>query len=151
MIDSISDTIFSVLVAFGVAGLAVDAVVSMSPQPSTRNAFEVHSITAERVGDTAILDVDRVVYMPIEMGYVVRVLEQTSQGYRQFCKMEGPPLEYQTDAVLPDPVTLWWWTDGDCPTIPDGHVRISTTWTPVKDGYDAVTYNFEIPAKGAGE
>jgi len=151
MIDSISDTIFSALVAFGVTGLAIDAVVGIAPKPNTQNAFEVRSITAERVDDTAILDVDRIVYMPIEMGYVVRVLEKTSQGYRQFCKMEGPPLEYQTDAVLPDPVTLSWWTDGECAMLPDGPARISTTWTPVKDGYDAVTYNLEIPAKGAKE
>lgn len=35
---------------------------------------------------------------------------------------------YRPDAALPNPVTLEWWTDGACATLPVGRYQISTQW-----------------------
>lgn len=146
MLSSVHDTIFSALVAFGVTGLAIDAVVGIAPNPITESAFEVRSITGERVGDTAVLDVDRVVHMPIVMGFSVRILEVTESGLEQYCIMDAEPFPYSPNAVVPDTIDLDWWTNGECATLPDGPVVVDTTWTPRKEGYAPVTYRFSIPS-----
>jgi len=144
MLSSFHDTIFSALVAFGVTGLAIDAVVGIAPKPTTESAFEVHSISAERIGDTAVLDVDRVIHMPILMGFSVRILEVTEAGLIEYCQMDAAPFLYDPQSQLPDTVDLEWWTHGECSTLPDADVVVDTTWTPAVDGYDSVTYRFSV-------
>ena len=144
MFAAVSDTAFAGAVALGMAGLAVDTAYSLFPEPNTSSAFQVHSVTATRRGNTAVLDVDRSINYPIVMGFSVRVFEAVDDGLREFCRMEAAPIEYQPDAVLPDVIDLSWWTHGKCPELPDGRAVVVTTWTPRKDGYDAVPYTFEV-------
>lgn len=147
MFADFSETIFSAMVAFGVGGLVIDGLYQVAPKPRTANAFEVHSISAERVGDGIEIDFDRSIYMPIVMGFTVRVQEDVAGGYRQFCKMSSPPFQYQPDAVLPDVIDMVWWSDGKCPDVPDGATRISTTWTPSDPKYKPITKIFEVEPK----
>lgn len=148
MIDNASDLAFSVAVAFGITGLAIDAVNKIAPDPTTETAFEIHSLEVERMGNTGVIHFERKINYPIVMTFSVRVQEQTPQGYVQTCKTHSiPPFEYQPDAALPDTVTLYWWTDGACSELPDGAGRISTTWTPADDTYDPVTKNVYFPAR----
>lgn len=144
MISTASETIFGGLIALGVAGLVVDSAVELFPDTNTHHAFQVHSITATRQGNTAVLDVDRTINYPITMGFTVRVLEDIEGGLREFCRMESPPFEYIPNSILPDVLDLDWWTYGKCSELPKGRAVVSTTWTPQKDGYDAVTYTFEV-------
>jgi hypothetical protein len=144
----LSDVSYFGIVAMGVSGLLVDAAVTISPQADTANFFAVEEITATRSGDTAVLQVAREIKLPIEMGFTVRVLEYASGGVREFCQMSAAPFQYQPDAVLPDLVTLEWWTHGKCGNIPDGRTRVVTTWAPTHPSYQPVTYSFEIPERG---
>lgn len=147
MINSFSDIAFHGLVAVGVSGLVVQTAFQFAPPAETGSFFRVHEITAERVGDTANLHIDREIFLPIEMSFAVRVMEYTPAGVKEFCRMEAAPFQYQPDAVLPDPVTLDWWTHGKCAILPDGRARKVTTWSPTKPGYAAVSYAVEIPGK----
>lgn len=35
---------------------------------------------------------------------------------------------YRTTSLLPTPVTLDWWTEGECDSLPPGRYQISTQW-----------------------
>ena len=146
MFASIGDTAFATLVSFGVVGLAITGLHDVFPKPRTSDFFQVHSIEAERVGSDVILHVDRDIHIPIEMSFSVRVLRYAGGGYREHCRMSAVPFEYQSDAMLPDVVTLAWWTHGACPDAPANALRISTTWTPVDARFAPVTVNVEVAA-----
>lgn len=37
--------------------------------------------------------------------------------------------EYRTDAILPNPLTLEWWADSECPSpLPPGRYQVATQW-----------------------
>lgn len=141
---SISDGLFALAVAMGVSGLVVDGVVSLVPEPKTQSLFEVHEIKAVRKDDTADLWVNRTIHEPLHMAFSVRLLQRFAGGWSEFCFMESKPFLYMPDAVIPQPVTLDWWTHGKCPTLPDGPARIVTTWAPAGRGLMPVTYTVEI-------
>ena len=115
----------------------------MNP-PEVSVYFEIHDIRAERDGTGANLWVDRTIRLPLHMAYTVRVMERTPQGWRQFCEARGGPFLYQPDAIIDQPVTLAWWTGGECVTLPDGPARIVTTWAPAIKGLDPVSYEVVV-------
>lgn len=137
------NVIYSVLVA---SGLTSTAVMQMAPhlRPETHDFFEVNSMSAKRVGDTAALVVDRVIKVPLIMGYAVRVLSIGDHDATLFCAAQGGPYRYRPDAKLPDPITLDWWTDGQCIAIPQGRVKIETTWDPVVPDMEPVSVTVEV-------
>lgn len=116
----------------------------LPPAPTTQDFFQVHSITAERFEQTAILQVDRDILAPIEMSFAVRVMEWTGAGWREHCSMASGVIEYQPGTELPDPVTLSWWTWVECPLLPDGRAQIRTTWTPADDRLAPVSVTTEV-------
>ena len=138
------DTMYAALVALGLSGLAVDGVVRIMPVPQTADLFEVHSIRIERDGGGANLWVDRTIHAPVTMAPVVRVLAWTDAGWRQTCFATVPPFQYQPEAVIDQPVTLDWWTWGQCPELPQGRARVVSTWTPHVRGADPISYSVEI-------
>lgn len=141
---SIADGAFAIAVAMGVSGLVIDGVVSIAPEPQTSRFFEVHEIKADRRDDTADLWVNRTIHAPLHMSFSVRIMEPAKAGWRETCSMESAPFLYMPDAFLDQPVTLDWWTHGQCPTLPDGPARIVTTWSPTGRGMQPVTYTVEI-------
>lgn len=135
MIADIQSMAFAAAVSFVSFSIVTDGVKSTLPrdEPTTDRFFEVASVVAHRDGDTATLDVDRTIKRPFAMSFSVRVMEGVDGGWREFCAMQGPVIEYRPESVLPDPVTLDWWTWGQCATLPDGAAQIWTTWTPADD------------------
>ncbi len=127
--------------ALAAAVMNVSVVTGLRPliMPRTSDYFEVVSVEANRVGDTAEMAVERYIYSPIVMEYTVRVMRDRPDGLSMVCVSHGGPFEYQPRAILPEPLTLDWWTDGDCKTIPEGPVQIITTWTPIDDRLKPVT------------
>lgn len=141
---NIGDTAYALVVALGLSGLAIDGVVRIIPKPETSDLFEVHSIRAERDGNTAQLWIDRTVHVPVTIAPVVRVMEWTDAGWRQYCFATVPPFEYSPDTVLDQPVPLTWWTWGQCPVIPPGRVKLIATWTPQVIGAEPFSYSVEV-------
>lgn len=121
---SVISVVFMSVMVVNMADLAPDTVMR------TSDYFEVHGIDARRVDDTAHLRVNREIHEPIEMSYNVRIMEYVAGGWIERCIAEGGPLEYRPEASLPEIVTLDWWTNGKCSTLPDGDTQIWTTWTP---------------------
>lgn len=132
------------VIALGWAGLTLDTAVSLAPKATLATYFEVHSIEAIRDGNTAILVVDRDIHAPIDMAYTVRVMSVNGTGVTQFCKSESNTFRYLPTAQLPDPITLDWWTNGACPTLPDGPAQIITTWEPYPSGLAPLTVITEV-------
>ncbi len=130
---------FPFAIALIFAAMGVDTAVTVLPRADMDQFFEVQSVAAERQGDTAILHVDREIHQPLHMSFSVRVMSQGKRGWVETCAMSSGVIEYSPDNALPDPVTLDWWTWGECPTLPPGPARIITTWTPAVKGFDPVT------------
>jgi hypothetical protein len=135
---------FPFAVALAVAAMGVDTTVSIMPRPQLSDAFEVRSVTAERAGDTAILKVDRTIKRPINMQFSVRVMQKGPNGWIDTCAMTSGVIQYRPDAALPDPVTLDWWTWGECPHLPAGQSRIVTTWVPEPREMEPLTIIAEV-------
>jgi len=71
--------------------------------------------------------VDRDIRRPFHAQWDVLVRELATGGSTVVCAARGHG-DYRVDAVLPDPLTLDWWTEGQCPTLPPGEYFISTVW-----------------------
>ena len=137
---------FQFVGALAIAGSTFMSIVQVMPQPSTRDFFEVAYITGKRIDHTAVLDVNRTIKAPLHMSFTVRVMEQEAKGWSEFCSMSTPgAILYDPDNRLPEPVTLDWWTWGECAALPDGPARIITTWTPTPPGFQPVTAITDIP------
>lgn len=138
------DLVFPFAIATGFAMMGVDTAVTVLPRAALDDFFAVQSVIATRQGDTAILEVHRQILHPIHMGFNVRIQSLGEKGWHETCAMQAGPILYQPDAALPEPVTLDWWTWGECPTLPEGKARIVTTWIPEPKGMESVTVVSEV-------
>lgn len=138
--------VFQTLAAFSITGAMTLSAVDMMPENTitTSEFFEVHGITAKREGSTAIFKVNREIHQPITMSYTVRVMVDKGGRWHQSCFATASPFEYSPDAILPDPIKLDWWTNGDCTTLPEGRVQIWTTWTPQLYGLAPVSVVVDV-------
>jgi hypothetical protein len=136
---------FPFAIALIVSMMGVDTAVSVLPRAGLESFYVARSVTAERVGNTAHLTVNREVKRPIHMGFVVRVFEKAERGWAQVCFSEHGPFLYTPEDDEPDPITMDWWTVGDCPVLPPGPARIVTTWTPEPQGMGSVSIVTEVP------
>lgn len=145
IVDSIFP-LFAVLMGFWtVTDGFVSALAPTSPDVS--DFFEVHSISGHRNGDNVVLDFERSIHQNITMGFTVRVMRRKGAGWQEHCQMEAQPFEYLTSSVLPDPITLDWWTHGKCVDPPDDAAQIWTVWTPTDSKLKPIIAVFDIPAK----
>jgi hypothetical protein len=135
---------FPFVIALTVSLMGVDTAVNVLPKADLAAFFEVHSIEFERAGDTAILHVDRTIHRPINMAFTVRIMSETPRGWVEVCRAASNVILYEPGRALPDPVTLDWWTWGQCPTLPEGPAQIVTTWDPEPMGLEAVTVKAEV-------
>ena len=138
------DLAFPFAVSTILAMMAVDTGVNITPRAGMDEFFRVQSITAERAGETAVLQVQREVLRPVHMEFTVRVMSRGRQGWVEFCSMSSGVILYMPDTELPDPVTLDWWTWGECPVLPPGPARIVTTWAPEPPGLEPITLVSEV-------
>lgn len=83
-------------------------------------------------GAEVVMDVDRRIYRPFVAEWSVLVRRRVGEGWKIACTADGKG-DYRTDAVLPVPLTLRWWTDGEPACAPaalgPGEYFVSTIWT----------------------
>lgn len=106
--------------------LALDAFLSAD------HWLEVRSVVVEGgpAGAEVTLAVDRTIHRPFDGRYDVYI--RTYPSLSAHCEASGA-LPYDSDATLPDPVTLTWWAFSDkrChgPNLPSGSYSMTTCWT----------------------
>lgn len=79
-------------------------------------------------GVEILMEVDRVIHRDFVADWSAIVRRWTDGGWTVECVGRGKS-NYVPGAALPDPLTLAWWTDGACPTLPPGRYFVSTIWT----------------------
>jgi len=79
-------------------------------------------------GASVVMEVDRSIRRPFTAEWRVLVRRHDGLGWQIVCTARGGG-NYRPDASLPSPLTLDWWTDGQCPSPPPGQIMVSTTWT----------------------
>lgn len=75
-----------------------------------------------------IMDVDREIHRSFLADWSVVVRKYRDGAWVVDCTARGTS-DYRPEAALPNPLTLDWWTDGACPSLPPGRYMISTIWT----------------------
>lgn len=142
--SAMGEMLYAVLVASGLAAAGVQAMLPHMPRAELQDYYDVQKVEARRLGSGAVFDVQREVKAPLVMGYTVRVLHITDKGAEQICIAQGGPFTYRPDAILPDPITLAWWTGGKCVSLPPGRVQIETTWDAVVPDFDPISVTTEV-------
>ena len=80
-------------------------------------------------GASVVMQADRTIRRPFAARWHVLVRRATPTGWGIVCAASGGG-DYRPDATLPDPLTLHWWTNGQCPMIQEpGQYMVSTIWT----------------------
>jgi hypothetical protein len=92
--------------------------------------FDARSMAVQDVasGAPVVLSVDRIIRRPFVGQWSVNVRRATdSGGWEIICAATGGG-SYRPDAALPEPLTLDWWTNGQCTDLPPGQMYITTVW-----------------------
>lgn len=74
-----------------------------------------------------IMSFEREIHKNFLGKWSVTVRKFSAGGPVVVCAADGKA-NYRTDSVLPNPLTLDWWTGGVCQTLPEGDYMISTSW-----------------------
>lgn len=114
-----------------VAWLGIFAAVSWWP---TSWWIEVKTVQVgpAQVSRPVPMAVDRTVKRQFTASWYVTVRKWTERGWVAYCVSNGVNT-YHPENVLPAELTLGWWTDGRCATLPAGRFAVDTTW--VVHGY----------------
>ena len=75
-----------------------------------------------------ILFVEREIRRPAVGRWVVTVRRATEGGWTLHCPPAHGQSDYKPDSIFPEPLTLEWWTEGQCSVTEPGRYFISTTW-----------------------
>lgn len=89
-------------------------------------------------GDPVIMHVSRTVYRPFSGEWLATVRRIDVDGPVAACFSSGRN-HYTTDAKLPNPLTLDWWTHPIKCNLPEGRYRLDTIWTISVEGYPQKT------------
>lgn len=79
-------------------------------------------------GAEVIMDVDREIRRNFIADWAVVVRRYVGGAWTVECTARGTS-DYRPTAALPDPLTLDWWTEGECPNLRSGRYLVSTIWT----------------------
>lgn len=92
--------------------------------------LEVESVIAFDTpeGEEVLMEVERTIHRDFTGEWAVAVRRAENGGWTVWCTANGANW-YSKDAALPNPLTLRWWTNGQCETPPPGKYLISTVWT----------------------
>ena len=109
--------------------LCIIVIASLSAGLPTSLWFNVKSVHVEdtTVGKPPVMDIERIINADFMATWLVEVEQQLHGGYAVMCAARGESA-YRTDAVLPDPTTLDWWTYPVKCDLPAGRYRVETTW-----------------------
>lgn len=70
----------------------------------------------------------RSINRPFSGDWRVTVRRWEYNGWVVYCNASGSN-NYKTEAILPSNLTLAWWTDGQCPVLPEGRYVANTSWS----------------------
>ena len=103
---------------------------AMQVFPPATYYFEArHMIVPDApTGAGVVLFVDRDIHRPVFGRWTVTVRRQAGEGWVQACAPAHGSNNYLPESVLPDPLTLEWWTEGQCSLTEPGRYFITTTW-----------------------
>lgn len=80
-----------------------------------------------KAGQPIGIKIERTIERKTSASWLVMVHRVTSAGYESVCAANGLGL-YKPGARLPEPLTLRWWTNNACDTLPPGRYVITTQW-----------------------
>jgi len=80
------------------------------------------------VGAAVVMEVDRTIARPFTAEWRILVRRLDGDQWEVVCAARGGG-DYRPDAKLPSPLTLDWWTEGQCGQPPEGSIMVSTVWT----------------------
>ncbi len=91
--------------------------------------LEVDRVTVfdGHAGEEIIMEVDRSIHWSFYGEWTVLIREVTQAGSEIVCVARGSG-DYTPTAVLPAPLTLSWWTEGECPYLSSGYYYLTTIW-----------------------
>lgn len=124
---SVSGREWNILVALlWIVILIVGFVGNVLP---TSNWFDVKSVEVfdTTAGVPPLMEVDRDITQPFVADWLVEVERRGTSGYYLQCSARGQSA-YRTDAELPRPLTLDWWTYPVICNLQPGTYRVETTW-----------------------
>ena len=78
-------------------------------------------------GQPVVMYVQRTIYRDFTGTWGVSVRSLTDQGSMVACAASAVS-DYRIGAYLPEVLTLGWWTNGRCETLPAGTYLVQTTW-----------------------
>ena len=78
-------------------------------------------------GKPVLMHVERTIHRDFAGTWGVSVRSLTDQGSMVACAASAVS-DYRTGADLPKVLTLGWWTNGRCETLPPGTYLVQTTW-----------------------
>lgn len=110
--------------------LVMLAMWAMFTLPRADYWFVAHTMVVPDVpaGAEVVLLVDREIRRKIYGRWTVTVRRVENGGWMLHCPPAYGSGDYHTQAVLPNPLTLAWWTEGQCDITEPGMYFISTTW-----------------------
>lgn len=116
---------FSFVVAGALLLLAV-AVIQFWPASFW---FDVRAVRVFDVkdGEPVVMAVDRTIRHDFRGEWVASIRSLQNGKWISYCTARGTT-NYREDSVLPDPLTLQWWTHPDCHPLPPGKYMMRTTW-----------------------
>lgn len=83
--------------------------------------FDVHA------GEPVVMAVDRTIRHDFRGEWVASIRSLQNGKWVSYCTARGTT-NYREDSVLPDPLTLQWWTHPDCHPLQPGKYMMRTTW-----------------------
>lgn len=112
--------------ALSVVWISTLAVIHMWPASWWMEVQAVH-VADTKAGDPILMHVEREIHRDFSgtWGVSVRVMDA---GHGYVVCSEGAASGYLQGADLPDTLTLSWWTNGQCNTLPVGVYIVQTVW-----------------------
>lgn len=80
-----------------------------------------------RQGEPIVMAVDRTISRAFRGHWSVTVRQWDGVGWVTYCNASGSS-NYRADARFPVPLTLKWWTDGQCHDLSPGRYKLTTRW-----------------------
>jgi hypothetical protein len=125
------------MLSFCIAGLVLMAAAVMAYVIPASVWLQVHDVRVfdAKVGSPVQMVVARTIKLDFNGTWVAGIRRLEPDGWTLYCPASGSA-PYRTDSVLPNPLTLAWWTFPDCSKpFPPGKYQMRTTWTIQGDGF----------------
>lgn len=84
-------------------------------------------VNSARLGEPLTMIVERMIERPFRATWQVTVRQWQGEGWVAYCNASGTS-NYRPEAKFPNPLTLQWWTNGQCYPLPVGRYKVITAW-----------------------